>query len=87
MFECSETGALESPLLVTVYNHKKDISGHHLNKTVGSSDFQFGIDTVFSVEYILTSLTVLGAEHDSRVLDRPAWVSLQHSYAAVMGQH
>lgn len=61
---------------MTVYNHKEDISHHHLIEIVGSFDFPLGIDAVFSVEYILTYLPVLGAEHDPSVLGGPAWALL-----------
>lgn len=45
---------LESLLLMTMYDHKKGISSHHLNEKVGSLDFPLGIAAVFFVEYIST---------------------------------
>lgn len=64
---------------MTVHDHKKGISSHHLNEIVGSLDIPLGIDAVFFVEYILTSLPVLESEHDTSILDRPARASLHHS--------
>lgn len=70
---------------MTMHDHKKGISSHHLNEIVGSLDIPLGIDAVFFVEYILTSLPVLESEHDTSILDRAARASLHHSCAAVMG--
>lgn len=44
---------------MTMYDHKKGISSHHLNEIVGSLDIPLGIDAVFFVEYVLTYLPVL----------------------------
>lgn len=62
MFKCSEVDTLESLLLMTMYDHKKGISNHHLNEIVGSLDFPLGIAAVFFVEYVLTCLPVLESD-------------------------
>lgn len=70
---------------MTMYDHKKGISSHHLNEIVGSLDIPLGIDAVFFVEYILTYLPVLESDMTPAYWISQLRASLHHSCAAVMG--